>query len=226
MSSLCSCNIFQTAVAKANHLSTCHQNLLDIIAVIAARMHDLSSSHAILPPWNQRLTSPLTPDVVGSCLSDWAAGRNAYQRKVWPHWTSRRWPGLQPRQYLVRLLRCFKTSSKIHWVWTGLHSNKIHYPVDVWGRWGRRNCTMLTANFLLSSRLTLTKGKRLYWEVLFGLFDELGNAGVHDIAVLSLYIRSDTLFITRQQHCALMRAVGSHMFNPEHGDFHCLYWKY
>lgn len=82
---------------------------------------------------------------------------------------------------------------------------------------------MLTANFLLSSSLTLTKGKRLFWEVLFGLFDELGNARVHDIATISLYIRSDTLFITRQQHCALMKAVCSHTFNPEHGDLYCLY---
>ena len=88
ISSLHSCNIFQTAVAKANHFSTCHQIWLDIITVIAVRMHDLSSSHAILPPWNQRLTSPLTPAVVGSCLSDWAAGRTHTNEKYEPepHW--------------------------------------------------------------------------------------------------------------------------------------------
>lgn len=84
MSSLHSCNIFQTAVAKANHFSTCHQNWLDIITVIAVRMHDLSSSHAILPPWNQRLTSPLTPAVVGSRLSDWDAGRTHTNKKYEP----------------------------------------------------------------------------------------------------------------------------------------------
>lgn len=42
--------------------------------------------------------------------------------------------------------------------------------------------------------LTLTEGKRLFWKFSKGfvcLFDELGNAEVDDVVVISLYIRSD-----------------------------------
>lgn len=85
---------------------------------------------------------------------------------------------------------------------------------------GRRNSTMLTANFLLSSSgycLTLTEGKRLcgrayvavimvskFMDLIWSLgpFDELGNAEVDVIVVINLYIRSDRLPITLQQHCS------------------------